>query len=344
VLIGGIGIDVASYASASAAVTINLSTGVNTGDAAGDSYTSIEVFQGTIYGDVFTSSTSVDTNFRGGAGDDIYVVDSSSDVVVENSGEGTDEVRVTASSYTLSNNVENLTFIGSGNTVLIGNGSNNLIIGGVGDDTLSGAAGSDTLVGGGGGDSFDGGLDIDIVNYATATAAVYVDITNGIASGYATGSTFISVEGFIGSIYADTLMGGSDVDTIAGNDGDDLLQGNTGNDTVDGGSGNDTVRGGQDDDVLVGGSGDDFVSGDRGSDTVTGGSGADIFHTWGAAGLDRVLDFSTSDGDRVQLDAGTSYSVSQVGSDTVIDMGSGNQMVLVGVTLASLPPGWIFVV
>jgi hypothetical protein len=34
--------------------------------------------------------------------------------------------------------------------------------------------------------------------------------------------------------------------------------------------------------------------------------------------------------------------VSQVGADTVIDMGGGNQMILVGVTMASLPSGWIF--
>jgi hypothetical protein len=34
--------------------------------------------------------------------------------------------------------------------------------------------------------------------------------------------------------------------------------------------------------------------------------------------------------------------VSQVGADTVIDMGAGNQMMLVGVQMSSLTPGWIF--
>jgi hypothetical protein len=34
--------------------------------------------------------------------------------------------------------------------------------------------------------------------------------------------------------------------------------------------------------------------------------------------------------------------VSQVGADTVIDLGGGNQTVLVGVQMSSLPSNWIF--
>jgi hypothetical protein len=55
-----------------------------------------------------------------------------------------------------------------------------------------------------------------------------------------------------------------------------------------------------------------------------------------------VLDFRVSDGDRVLLDPGTTYSISQVGADTVLDMGGGNQMILVGVSLSALPAGSIF--
>jgi hypothetical protein len=55
-----------------------------------------------------------------------------------------------------------------------------------------------------------------------------------------------------------------------------------------------------------------------------------------------VLDFHLSEGDRVFLDPGTTYTVSQVGADTVIDMGGGNQMVLVGVQSATLTSGWVF--
>ena len=94
--------------------------------------------------------------------------------------------------------------------------------------------------------------------------------------------------------------------------------------------------------MAVGGAGNDFVSGDRGNDTVSGGAGADIFHTSQDAGIDRVLDFHIAEGDRVELDPGTTYTVSQVGADTVINMSAGNQMILVGVQMSTLTPGWIF--
>ena len=55
-----------------------------------------------------------------------------------------------------------------------------------------------------------------------------------------------------------------------------------------------------------------------------------------------MLDFSLAQGDRVQLDPGTLYTVSQVGADTVIDLNGGGQMVLVGVQMSTLTTGWIF--
>jgi Ca2+-binding RTX toxin-like protein len=131
-------------------------------------------------------------------------------------------------------------------------------------------------------------------------------------------------------------------DRLAGDSGSDVVWGNLGDDTLDGGFDNDQVRGGQGNDVLTGGAGDDFVSGDRGDDTVSGGFGADLFHGSQDAGIDRVLDFNLAEGDRVMLDPGTTYSLAQVGADTVIDMGAGNQMILVGVQLSTLTPGWIF--
>lgn len=143
-----------------------------------------------------------------------------------------------------------------------------------------------------------------------------------------------------GSLVGELMEGFAGADTISGAGGIDIMNGNTGDDTLSGGDGADVVRGGRDNDVVMGGAGNDFVSGDRGSDTLTGGTGADIFHTFAGAGLDRVTDFSRAEGDRVFV-IGTSYTVSQVGADTVLDLGSGTTMVLVGITQTTLTDGWI---
>ena len=126
-----------------------------------------------------------------------------------------------------------------------------------------------------------------------------------------------------------------------GDDGGDLVYGNLGDDSCNGGNGNDTVRGGQGNDTLSGGAGADFVSGDRGDDTMTGGLGADIFHSSSDAGIDRVLDFNLAEGDRVQLDPGTSFSMSQVGADTFVTMSAGS-VILVGVSMGTLTAGSVF--
>ena len=47
-------------------------------------------------------------------------------------------------------------------------------------------------------------------------------------------------------------------------------------------------------------------------------AGADRFHTFSGSGVDRVMDFNLAEGDRVMLDPGTTYTISQVGADTVI--------------------------
>jgi len=141
----------------------------------------------------------------------------------------------------------------------------------------------------------------------------------------------------------DWVVGGKDNDVLQGDDGADLVYGNLGADTCVGGLGADTVRGGQGDDVVSGGDGDDWVSGDLGTDFMTGGRGADVFHAFAGAGVDHVTDFRTGDGDRVQLDRGTTYTAHQAGGDVVVDLSDGAQLILDGVQLSSLTPGWIFV-
>jgi Ca2+-binding RTX toxin-like protein len=211
-----------------------------------------------------------------------------------------------------------------------------LLTGGSGAESLTGGAGADTLSGGAGNDTVDGGagrsyLRGDDGDDSITGGGQFDDINGNMGND--------TVSGGLGDDYS---VGGKDQDLLFGNGGVDIVWGNLGNDTCDGGDGNDQVRGGQGDDSVSGGAGDDFVSGDRGADTITGGSGADRFHGSQDAGIDRVLDFNLAEGDRVFLDHGTTYTLAQVGADTVIDMGGGHQMILVGVQLSTLTPGWIF--
>jgi serralysin len=224
-------------------------------------------------------------------------------------------------------NIENA-IGGSGPDSIVGNSLDNFIRGGGGADTVMAGAGNDTIVavsgttylrGEDGNDSIQGGSGFDDINGNKGD-----DVIDGGSGG------------------GDWLVGGQGDDRIISHHGDDILYGNLGNDTLIGGDGVEVMRGGQGDDSIVGGSGNDFISGDRGNDTESGGAGADIFHTSQDAGIDKVLDFNLGEGDRVMLDPGTTYTLSQVGADTVIDMGGANQMILVGVQLSTLTPGWIF--
>lgn len=107
---------------------------------------------GTAANDVFRGNGGGDT-FSGGAGDDMYIVSSSKDVVIEAAGQGIDTVRA-SSSYTLSQNVENLTLEGTSAVFATGNNLDNIIIGSSGNNQIDGGAGNDVLIGGAGRDTF----------------------------------------------------------------------------------------------------------------------------------------------------------------------------------------------
>jgi Ca2+-binding RTX toxin-like protein len=207
---------------------------------------------------------------------------------------------------------------GAGNDGLMGDASAETVNGGGGNDVIFGAGGDDYLRGDDGNDQIYGGAGFDDIN----------------------GNVGNDTEG--GGAGPDWVVGGKDNDLLHGDEGGDIVYGNLGDDTCDGGADADLVRGGQGNDVITGGTGNDWLSGDRGDDTLTGGPGADIFHSFGDAGIDRVTDFNLAEGDRVQLDPGTTYTVSQAGADTVIAMTGGAQLVLVGVQASSLTEGTIF--
>ena len=109
--------------------------------------------------DTLTGGTGAD-RMVGGAGNDIYVVENTSDQVIELAGDGTDLVQSLVS-LTLANNVEKLTLVGSANLSGTGNSLANTITGNSGTNKLTGAAGNDTLSGGAGNDSLTGGAGAD---------------------------------------------------------------------------------------------------------------------------------------------------------------------------------------
>lgn len=234
---------------------------------------------------------------------------------------------------------------GQADTRLLGAGADSYSAG-AGDDSVSGGAGNDTLAGAEGDDQVFGGADNDVVGGGDGRNYLRGDEGDDTITG---GAGFDDINGnmgndlCVGGASTDWVVGGKDEDTLFGEGGDDIVYGNLGNDILGGGTGNDLMRGGQGDDTVRGDDGNDILSGDRGSDVLSGGLGADTFISFAETGLDRVTDFNTAEGDRVQLDPGTQYTLSQVGANTVIDMGGGNQMILQNVLLSSLPAGWITV-
>jgi Ca2+-binding RTX toxin-like protein len=112
------------------------------------------------------------------------------------------------------------------------------IYGLAGDDELIGGAGSDRLNGGDGADLLDGGAGLDYASYKIASGAVIADLADSSRNtASAAGDTFVSIEGLIGSDYADELSGNGEDNMIEGRDGDDTLIGYGGDDTLDGGDG-----------------------------------------------------------------------------------------------------------
>ena len=177
----------------------------------------------------------------GGLGNDTYIVDTSTDTITENLNEGTDTVQSSVT-YTLGNNLENLTLTGTavisgtGNTldnILSGNSANNTLSGGLGNDTLDGGAGVDTLIGGQGNDTYivDSATDVitEALNEGTDTVQSAVTYTlganlenltlSGAANINGTGNTLNNV--LTGNAAANVLDGGAGVDTLMGGQGND---------------------------------------------------------------------------------------------------------------------------
>ncbi|WP_261335072.1 M10 family metallopeptidase, partial [Rhizobium leguminosarum] len=204
--------------------------------------------------DTLIGGAGADT-MSGGTGDDIYVVDIATDIVIENANEGTDTVRTALVSYTLGNNVENLTYTGSASFTGAGNALANTITGGAGNDVLNGGTGADSLIGGAGNDTYIVDNAGDIV---TEIANEGVDTVRTSLASYTLAANVENLS-FAGT---GTFAG-------TGNNLDNTITGGAATDTLSGGAGNDTLDGGAGADSLIGGEGDDTYSVDNAGDSVT---------------------------------------------------------------------------
>ncbi len=310
VLNGAGGIDTASYANATGAVTVSLA--VTTTQATGfgnDRLLGFENLTGSRFDDRLTGNDGNNVldgglgndSMEGGLGNDTYVVNAAGDIVSgEVAGGGTDTVRSSVT-WTLQPTLENLTLIGnaaingSGNAAanaITGNGAANTLNGASGNDTLGGGAGNDRLIGGNGNDRLDGGAGNDTMEGGNGSDTYVCDSSADIVSEAGTtdgdiDSVIASVNWTLGAMLENLTLTGS-ATTGNGNAAANMLTGNAAANTMNGAAGNDTISGG---------GGNDTLTGAAGNDQLTGGAGADDFVLASAVGSDTITDFLTGTDD-----------------------------------------------
>lgn len=243
------GNDTVDYSASIGAVIIDLHNKTASGGfAQGDLLHSIENVIGSndavtrdwLYGDVSNNK------LYGLAGSDMIEGGGGADMI--DGGAGWDTARYTRSSSGISINLETNVNTGGdaqGDTLysieaVLGSVFTDTLKGWTGNDTLNGAGGNDYLEGGGGADILNGGTGWDTARYTRSSSGISINLeTNVNTGGEAQGDTLYSIEGVLGSGFADTLRGGSGNDVLNGAGGSDVLYAGVGNDVLTGGSGAD---------------------------------------------------------------------------------------------------------
>ncbi|HZG07708.1 MAG TPA: calcium-binding protein [Allosphingosinicella sp.] len=277
--------------------------------------------RGTAGADLMGGSSKDDV-LIGGAGDDIYDVDSLADQVVEDAGGGTDTVRTAAGSrsdhnqlYVLQPNVENL--IGTAangqgvrgnalaNVITMAGGNDLIVLDDGGDDTVSAGGGNDFIYFGGAwtaADKVDGGAGTDTVallgNYTITLGEGHLTGVERLAlytGQHAPGGTAHNYRVTVSDaalaaktefyVSAASLKATETLifDGSAETDARLIVIGGAGNDTLAGGARPDYLGGGAGNDALYGLGGNDALAGGLGADLLDGGAGHDWFQYTDAA-------------------------------------------------------------
>jgi Ca2+-binding RTX toxin-like protein len=254
----------------------------------------------------------------GGAGNDIYYVDNSADLVIQAANAGNDRV-LSSADFTLGDNVERLDLTGSAITGT-GNGLDNILAGNAAANKLFGGDGNDTLNAGSGADEMTGGIGNDIY-YVDNIGDVVIEALNA-----GNDRILSSVDFTLGDNVDRLYMSGSAINGT----GNGLAN------LIDGTAGHNVIKGGGGADVIIGGGGDDDLYGEAGNDSF-------IFGL--ASGHDTIFDFEADPAggqDKIDLQTrgihvGTfaaDVSITASGIDTLIQFIGGDSITIKGVDSA----------
>ncbi|MFA7275357.1 MAG: calcium-binding protein [Pseudobdellovibrionaceae bacterium] len=338
---GGAGSDTVSYKSATAAVTVNLTTTTaqNTVNAGSDTITGVENILGSAYNDNLTGDANANT-IEGGLGNDTL-----------NGGTGTDTLSYAGATAAITLSLATATAQSTGgagsDTVsnfenLLGSGYNDTLTGDANANTINGGLGNDTIQGGLGNDILSGDAGTDTLSYASAASAVTISLalTSAQVTGGAGTDTISTFENLTGSAYNDTLFGDANANTINGGAGTDTLSyaAATAAITVSlattsaqatGGAGSDTISNIEN---LIGSAYNDTLTGSTGTNMIEGGLGNDTMN--GGTGTDTLSYASATAGITVSLALTTAQVTGGAGTDTIAGfeaiLGSGYADILTG--------------